>query len=136
MIKLLSFAPILLATRSKFASEYSKKLIKVLLKKNVENFFNKMFLTKKNFWTFFYASNHLKCMKNNFHQNQSKNKIMLGELRPQALDTFELNHPSQLVIGYHRLVFLNQVNKESKTQSLKTPIHKEFLVQNRPYIND
>ena len=53
MTKLMSFAPILLATRSKFASEYSKKLIKVLLKKNVENFFNKMFLTKKKFLDIF-----------------------------------------------------------------------------------
>ena len=43
-------------------------------------------------------------------------------LHLQAPDAFGLNPPSQLVLGYHWLVFLNQVNKESQTQSSTSPI--------------
>ena len=39
-------------------------------------------------------------------------------LHPQAPDCFGLNPSSQLVIGYHWFSFLNQVRKESQTQSL------------------
>ena len=41
-------------------------------------------------------------------------KIQLFYVRgfyPQAPDAFRLNPPNQLVIGYHRLVFLYQVRK-------------------------
>ena len=37
----------------------------------------------------------------------------LQGLQPQALDTFGWNIPSQLVIGYHWLTFLNQVRNAS-----------------------
>ena len=38
--------------------------------------------------------------------------------RPQAPDAFGLNPPSQLVLGYHWLAFVNQVHK-----TFKSPIH-------------
>ena len=78
-------------------------------------------------------------------------KIMLGALRPRKLAgswrastskpstegsiprprmLFKLNPPSQLVIGLNWLVFLNQVLKQSKTQSFKSPIHYECWIQN------
>ena len=39
------------------------------------------------------------------------NHLFRGGLRTQAPDTFRLNPPSQLIIGYHWLAFLNQVHK-------------------------
>ena len=49
-------------------------------------------------------------------------------LRPQALDTFGLNHPCKLVIGYHWLSFLNQVRKTLCPNFLR------ILVQHRPFL--
>ena len=47
----------------------------------------------------------------------------------QATGCFKLNPRSQLVIGCHWLPFLNYVHK-----NLYVPIHKEFWVQNRPFL--
>ena len=44
-------------------------------------------------------------------------------LHHQASNAFELNPPSQLVIGHHWLAFLNQVCRESQTQLSTFPIH-------------
>ena len=40
-----------------------------------------------------------------------KKKIVLWRLHLQVRDAFGLNPPSQLIIGYHWVVFLNQVRK-------------------------
>ena len=66
-----------------------------LVKKFVEIFFDKYFFCLKS--TQSYAKKN--------HQNQSRKKIILGGLSPQAPDAFGLNLPSQLVIGYHWLAF-------------------------------
>ena len=55
---------------------------------------------------------------------------------PLIESPFELNPLTQLVIGYHWLPFLNQVHKELKKQSSKSPIHQEFWVQNQPKIGE
>ena len=58
--------------------------------------------------------------------------------RPPAPDGFGLNPPSQLVIGYHWLAFLNQIRKNPRSQGKihksPRPMHYECLVQNRPYL--
>ena len=41
---------------------------------------------------------------------------------PQAPDRFGLNPPSQLVIGYHWLAFLNQVLEQSNSQCLQNSL--------------
>ena len=69
--------------------------------------------------------------------NKFRKKYMLGGLGPLNppvrlgfyLDAFGLNPLSQLVIGHHWLAYLNEVRK-----NLKSPIHYERCVQNRPYI--
>ena len=38
-----------------------------------------------------------------------KPPVFVRELRPQAPNAFGLNRPSQLILGYHWLAFLNQV---------------------------
>ena len=43
--------------------------------------------------------------------------FMLGGLRPQAPAVFGLNPPSQVVIRYHWLAFLNQVRKNRQFPS-------------------
>ena len=45
-----------------------------------------------------------------------------GSMSPPPLTTY-IRHFSQLIIGYHWLAYLNQVCKQSKTQSSKFPIH-------------
>ena len=51
---------------------------------------------------------------------------MLGGLRSQASDAFGLHPPSQLVLGYHWLAFLNQICKncyfEKVSSSLLTTV--------------
>ena len=46
-------------------------------------------------------------------------------LHPQTPNPFGWNHPSQLVIGYHWLVFLNQVCKNMRPRNLNENIVKQ-----------
>ena len=117
---------VLLATRNQNSFHKLLRIWKKSLLKNV--FVEFIFLQNKFFSTFFFAKNHLKRMLKDFHQNQSIQKMYGRGFRPQAPDAFRLNPPSQLVICYHCLEFLNQVRKESKTQSSKFPIHQESTI--------
>ena len=54
-------------------------------------------------------------------------------LHPPALDAFELNLPSQLVIRYHWFAFLIEV---LKNLSNPRPVHYECRIENRPYLKD
>ena len=116
MTKLLSFAPILLATRSKYVLEDSKCMKKVLMKKMSEKCWHNFFVSYVII---------LRIQKN--HQNRSNRNYFreLHPLKPHSSrgafptlpplhplptpDTCGLNLPSQLVIGYHWLAFLNKV---------------------------
>ena len=49
---------------------------------------------------------------------------------------FWIDPPSQLVIGYPWLAFLNQVLEQSKIQLSNSPIHWEFWAKNRLYLID
>ena len=55
--------------------------------------------------------------------------FMSGGLRPQASDAFGLNPPSQLVIGYHWLTFLNQGKILPSPKSLKWKFYQMKISQ-------
>ena len=50
-------------------------------------------------------------LKNVFWKNKFNIFFVLEGLHPLGPDAFEFNSPSQLVIGYHWLAFLDQVRK-------------------------
>ena len=96
MTKLLSFALILLATRSKCVSEDSKKIKTNFAKKKCQNF-----LLQIVFQELFFLESSETCAKKCL-QNQSKKNakffflILLRGLLPRVSDVFRLNPPSQL----------------------------------------
>ena len=129
MTKFLSFAPILLANKSKWVSEDSKR------KKKFSLFFHK-FLSMG----IYFSLNRLERMQTKVHQNRSKKNMFflcknhkICETRPPKppgswVDCFGLNPPDQLVSGYWvSFVYVsNQVRKELKTQLSKFQFTKNF----------
>ena len=60
-----------------------------------------------------------------------------GRLHPQAPDTFGLNSPSQLIIGFYWLAFLkNQVRKNLMSQKFKINILLNELLIIFAYISE
>ena len=57
--------------------------------------------------------------------------FMLGGHQPQFPNPFWLNLPSQLVISYHWLAFLNQVRKKSPNFTVN-----HCWIHNRPYLEN